>query len=149
MGLAVDVIGAKHEFIRDGLDALAVHAHDAVGFRAYRRRAPRLLEVSRNPALARFLLAAAESRLERYPSETEVWVDHWIGRRFCLWIDGVRRLAPDLLRNETPLRSRAVRLVTVLVNLCVAEAKLLEEVLVDGGGSPPLGRCVLSYELDI
>jgi hypothetical protein len=34
------------------------------------RRVP---EVSRNPALAPFLLAAAESRLERYPSETEVW----------------------------------------------------------------------------
>ena len=34
------------------------------------RRVP---EVSRNPALAPLLLAAAESRLQRYPSETEVW----------------------------------------------------------------------------
>jgi hypothetical protein len=95
-----------------------------------------LLEVSPDRAHAAFLLAAAESWLQRYPSEIEFWVDHGIGRRFCLWIDGVRQSAPDLVRNETPLRSRIIRLVAALVNLGVAEAKHLEEALVDDGGSP-------------
>jgi hypothetical protein len=89
------------------------------------------MEVSPKATHASFLVAAAESWLERYASESEFWVEHGIGRRVCLWIETVRQEAPALLGNESALRSTAIRLVAGLVNLGVAEAKHLEEALAD------------------
>jgi hypothetical protein len=88
-----------------------------------------LMEVSPNPAHAAFLLAAAESWLERYHSETEFWVDHGIGRRICLWIEALRREASSQLTSEGRLKARTIRIIAALVSLGVPEAKQLEEEL--------------------
>jgi len=87
-----------------------------------------LMEVAPKGAHAPFLIAAAESWLERFHSESEFWVDHGIGRRVCLWIEAVCR-EPSCQLTGDPLRARTVRLIAALVNLGVAEAKQLEEAL--------------------
>lgn len=93
-----------------------------------------LLEVSTKSAHLPFLVTAAKAWMESYPQETEFWVGYGIGRRFCLLIEQVRLAEPALFNINEAVRSDLDRLLPSLVNLGVAEATRLEELLAEGSG---------------
>jgi len=90
-----------------------------------------LLEVSPRVAHIPYLVGAAKTWLESYTADTAFWVDHGIGRRVCEWIKIARLQKPSLLASDDALRADVDRVLAALVNLGVAEAKLLEEALAE------------------
>lgn len=93
-----------------------------------------LLEVSIKSTHLPFIVTAAKAWMGSYPKETEFWVDYGIGRRFCLLIEQVRLAEPALFNINEAVRSDLDRLLASLVNLGVAEATRLEELLAEGSG---------------
>ncbi len=85
-----------------------------------------LFEASPSSTHLPFIVAAAETWLAGYHQDSEFWVDHDIGRRVCVWIEGVRRQEPVFLDTDKLLRVDVDPLLAALVSLGVAEAKRLE-----------------------
>ena len=79
-----------------------------------------------------FIVAAALAWLRSYPDDTFFWIDHDIGRRVCVWIEGVWRGEPALLDPKQVLRIDVDRLLAALISLGVADARRLEEALAIG-----------------
>ena len=88
-----------------------------------------LLEVSPRPAHLLFLIVAVKAWVDSYPDDTQLWVDHGIGRRVCLWIENIRSQDPSALREGVPLRSDLDRIIAALVRLGVPDARRLEQLL--------------------
>ncbi|NGZ96714.1 MAG: hypothetical protein CV089_11430 [Nitrospira sp. WS110] len=93
-----------------------------------------LLEVSPQSTHLSFLVAAATVWLSSYPDVSEFWVAHGIGRRVCTLIEQIQKLEPAMLDKIGTIRSDLDRALAVLVNLGVAEARRLEELLSKGAG---------------
>jgi len=88
-----------------------------------------LLEAAPRPELLDMLVAAGSAWIETYPDFRQLWIDHGVGRRWCLLIDAIRARSPASVCNSAPLRSNIDSLVAALVALGVAEATRLEEEL--------------------
>jgi hypothetical protein len=93
-----------------------------------------LIEVAPKPSHLPFIVAAATAWLRSYPDDTFFWIDHGIGHRVCVWIEGVWRGEPALLDPKQALRLDVDRLLAALTSLGVADAKRLEEALAVGSG---------------
>ena len=63
-----------------------------------------LFEVAPAPNQVPALIRAASAWYAAFPRETELWVDHRIGQRFCNLIDATRADTGDLLDPGQPLR---------------------------------------------
>lgn len=88
-----------------------------------------LLEVAPKPAHLAFALAAGKAWVASYPGDTDFWIDHGIGRRFCLWLDNLRRQAPALFAADAALRADMDQILAALVSAGVPEAGRLETEL--------------------
>jgi hypothetical protein len=75
------------------------------------------------------LIRAACAWYAAFPTETELWVDHRIGERFCKLVDATRTDAGALLDTGQPLRRSLDELLAGLVSLGVPAAARLEEAL--------------------
>lgn len=90
-----------------------------------------LLEVSSAPSLLPIAVAGGEAWIASYGDDTNFWVEHGIGRRFCEWIDRVRQASREALAADKPERRAISGVLAVLVRLGVAEARVLETALSD------------------
>jgi len=88
-----------------------------------------LLEVSPRPAHLPLIFAAAQSWLAAHPDDGEFWVGQAIGRRVCLVIEAILRLAPNSFAPDQPARREIDDALGKLIRLGIAEAHRLEEAL--------------------
>jgi hypothetical protein len=88
-----------------------------------------LLEVSPRPAHLPLTCAAAKSWLAAHPGDKEFWIDQAIGRRVCLVIEAIMRLAPNSFLPDQPARREIDEVLGKLIRLGVAEAHRLEKAL--------------------
>jgi hypothetical protein len=88
-----------------------------------------LFEVAPSAEQLPALIRAACAWYAAFPAETELWVDHRIGERFCKLVDGTRPDAGALLDAGQPLRRILDHLLAGLVSLGVAAAARLERAL--------------------
>jgi hypothetical protein len=88
-----------------------------------------LLEISPRPSLIPLIMAGAKAWLRSYADDTNFWIDHDIGRRFCEWIDHIRSIAPEYLPPTKVERQDIDRILAALVELGLPEARQLESAL--------------------
>jgi hypothetical protein len=88
-----------------------------------------LLEVSPRRAHVAFSIDVSHAWLQAYPSETNFWVDHGIGRRLCNVIDQATRADRSIVNSDAQRRSRLDVLLVALVRLGIAEASILETAI--------------------
>ena len=88
-----------------------------------------LLEISAQPSLLPLLMAGGKSWLRSYPDDTVLWVEHGIGRRFCVWVDRIRNSTPEALETGKPERQDIDATLAALIRLGIPEARQLETAL--------------------
>ena len=88
-----------------------------------------LLEVSPRAEQLGVLVEAGSALLEVYPEFRQLWIDHGVGRRWCLLMEAIRARSPTSFSNSTLLRPAIDTLVAALIALGVPEATRLEEEL--------------------
>ena len=88
-----------------------------------------LLEVAPRAEQLDVLVGAGSAWIEAYPDFRQLWIDHGVGRRWCLLMEAIRARSPTSFSNSTPLRPAIDTLVASLVALGVPEATRLEEEL--------------------
>ena len=85
-----------------------------------------LFEVSPRGEHLPLLLAGAKAWLEHMPENTEFWIDHSVGRRFCALVGAIREQDAALFTPGTLQRRDLDFLLAALVRVGVAEASQLE-----------------------
>lgn len=90
-----------------------------------------LLEVAPRSEQLEVLVAAGCAWLEAYPDFRQLWLDHGVGRRWCLLMAAIRTRSPASFSHSAPLRSTIDSVVAALIALGVPEATRLEEELAD------------------
>lgn len=88
-----------------------------------------LLEVAPRAEQLEVMVTAGSAWIEAYPNFQKLWVDHGVGRRWCLLIEAIRDCSPASVSHHAPLRSTIDGLVAALIALGVPEATRLEEEL--------------------
>ncbi len=88
-----------------------------------------LLEVAPRAEQLEVLVTAGSAWIEVYPDFRKLWLDHGVGRRWCLLIEAIRVCSPASVSHNAPLRSTIDGLVAALIALGVPEATRLEEEL--------------------
>lgn len=88
-----------------------------------------LLEVAPRAEMLDVLVAAGSVWIEAYPDFRQLWIDHGVGRRWCLLMEAIRVRSPVSVSHSAPLRLTIDSLVAALVALGVPEATRLEEEL--------------------
>lgn len=86
-----------------------------------------LLEVAPRAEQLDILVEAGSVWIEAYPDFRQLWIDHGVGRRWCLLIEAIRARNPTSFSNNAPLRPAIDTLVASLIALGVTEATRLEE----------------------
>jgi len=75
------------------------------------------------------LVGAGSGWIEAYPDFRQLWIDHGVGRRWCLLMEAIRARSPTSFSNSAPLRPAIDTLVASLIALGVPEATRLEDEL--------------------
>jgi hypothetical protein len=88
-----------------------------------------LLEVTPRAEQLQVLVTAGSAWIEAYPDFRQLWLDHGVGRRWCLLVEAIRIRSPASFSHSAPLRSTIDSLVAALISLGVPEATRLEEEL--------------------
>jgi hypothetical protein len=88
-----------------------------------------LLEVAPRAEQLDVLVGAGSAWIEAYPDFRQLWIDHGVGRRWCLLMEAIRARSPTSFSNSAPLRPAIDTLVASLIALGVPEATRLEEEL--------------------
>ena len=88
-----------------------------------------LLEVAPRAEQLDLLVGAGSVWIEAYPDFRQLWIDHGVGRRWCLLMEAIRAHSPTSFSNSAPLRPAIDTLVASLIALGVPEATRLEEEL--------------------
>lgn len=88
-----------------------------------------LLEVAPRAEQLDVLVQAGSAWIEVYPDFRQLWIDHGVGRRWCLLIEAIRARSPTSFSNGVPLRPVNDTIVASLIALGVPEATCLEEEL--------------------
>lgn len=88
-----------------------------------------LLEVAPRAEQLDALVRAGSAWIEAYPDFRQLWIDHGVGRRWCLLIEAIRAHSPTSFSNSAPQRPAIDTLVASLIALGVPEATRLEEAL--------------------
>ncbi len=85
-----------------------------------------LFEVSPRREHLSLLLAGAKAWLGHMPENTEFWIDHGAGRRFCALVSAIRQQESAMFIAGTPHRRDLDFLLAALVRIGVSEASELE-----------------------
>lgn len=88
-----------------------------------------LLEVAPRAEQLDVLVEAGGAWIEAYPDFRQLWIDHGVGRRWCLVVEGIRAHSPASFSKIAPQRPAIDNLVASLIALGVPEATWLEEEL--------------------
>lgn len=88
-----------------------------------------LLEVAPRTEQLDVLVGAGSAWIEAYPDFQQLWIDHGVGRRWCLLMEAIRARSPTSFSSNASLRHAIDNLVASLVALGVPEATRLEEEL--------------------
>ncbi len=88
-----------------------------------------LLEVAPRAEQLDVLVGAGSAWIEAYPDFRQLWIDHGVGRRWCLLMESIRARSPTSFCNSASLRPAIDTLVASLIALGVPEATRLEEEL--------------------
>lgn len=88
-----------------------------------------LLEVAPRAEHLDVLVAAGAAWLDAFPDFRQLWIDHGVGRRWCLAVDAIRARSPESLGHSSLRRPSIDNVVAALVALGVPEASRLEEDL--------------------
>ena len=88
-----------------------------------------LLEVAPRAELLGVLTTAGTTWLDAYPDFRQLWVDHGVGRRWCLIVDAIRARSPESISHSSLCRQVIDDVIAALVALGVPEASRLEEAL--------------------
>ncbi|KFX71095.1 hypothetical protein TMS3_0103905 [Pseudomonas taeanensis MS-3] len=88
-----------------------------------------LFEVAPRAEQLDVLVGAGSVWIEAYPDFRPLWIDHGVGRRWCLLIEAIRECSPASVSHHAPLRSTIDHIVAALIALGVPEATRLEEEL--------------------
>lgn len=88
-----------------------------------------LLEVAPRAEQLGVLVGAGGAWIKAYPDFRQLWIDHGVGRRWCLLIEAIRARSPTSFSNGAPLRPAIDTVVASLIALGVPEATRLEEEL--------------------
>jgi hypothetical protein len=88
-----------------------------------------LIEVAPRTAHAAFLLASAQTWLERQPTNTPLWVDCGVGARVARFVETIVGMDPALRISVHPLRPQIDTVLARLVQIGVAEAHRVEALL--------------------
>ncbi len=88
-----------------------------------------LLEVAPRTEQLDVLVVAGSAWIEAYPDFRQLWIDHGVGRRWCLLMEAIRARTLTSFSNSAPLRPAIDTLVASLIALGVPEATRLEEEL--------------------
>ena len=88
-----------------------------------------LLEVAPRAEQLDVLVGAGSVWIEAYPDFRQLWIDHGVGRRWCLLMEAIRARSQTSFSNSAPLRPAIDTLVASLIALGVPEATRLEEEL--------------------
>ncbi len=89
-----------------------------------------LLEVAPRAEQLDVLVGAGSVWIEAYPDFRQLWIDHGVGRRWCLLMEAIRGGSPTSFSKRAPLRPAIDTLVASLIALGVPEATRLEEELI-------------------
>ncbi|MDC7690375.1 hypothetical protein [Vogesella indigofera] len=88
-----------------------------------------LLEVAPRAEQLDVLVGAGSAWIEAYPDFRQLWIDHGVGRRWCLLMEAILARSPISFSHSAPLRPAIDTLVASLIALGVPEATRLEEEL--------------------
>jgi hypothetical protein len=88
-----------------------------------------LLEVAPRAELLDILGAAGTTWLDAYPDFRQLWIDHGVGRRWCLLIEAIRARSPESIGPTALCRQVIDDVIAALVAIGVPEATRLEEAL--------------------
>lgn len=88
-----------------------------------------LLEVAPREEQLEVLVRAGNVWIEAYPDFRQLWIDHGVGRRWCLLVEAIRACSSTSFSDSAPLRPAIDTLVASLIALGVPEATRLEEEL--------------------
>ncbi|WP_232222714.1 ATP-binding protein [Limnobacter sp. MED105] len=88
-----------------------------------------LLEVAPRAEQLDVIVGAGRAWIEAYPDFRQLWIDHGVGRRWCLLMEAIRALSPTSFSNRASLRPAIDTLVASLIALGIPEATRLEEEL--------------------
>lgn len=88
-----------------------------------------LLKIAPRAEQLDVLVGAGSAWIEAYPDFQQLWIDHGVGRRWCLLMEAIRARSPASLSNSAPLRPVIDTLAASLIALGVPEATRLEEEL--------------------
>jgi hypothetical protein len=88
-----------------------------------------LLEVAPRVEQLDVLVGAGSAWIEAFPDFRQLWIDHGVGRRWCLLMEAIRARSPASFSHSAPLRSTVDGVVAALISLGVPEAAALEEEL--------------------
>jgi hypothetical protein len=72
------------------------------------------------------LVEAGSVWVKAYPDFRQLWIDHGVGRRWCLLMEAIRASSPTSFGNSAPLRRSIDTIVASLIALGVPEATRLE-----------------------
>jgi hypothetical protein len=92
-----------------------------------------MLEVSKKPEHARFFLSSALTWLRRQSGNARLWVDGGLGARLARWLESVTTSDTSLRATTHPLRAQIDDVLARLVQMGVAEAHRVEQVLANNG----------------
>lgn len=88
-----------------------------------------LLEVAPKPSHFQFVLSVAKAWMAVFPGSTDFWVEQQIGLRLCEWFEFVRQDLSREIEVNQQLRVDFEHLLAGMISLGVAEARTLEETL--------------------
>ncbi len=88
-----------------------------------------LLEVAPRVDQLDVLVEAGGAWIKAYPDFRQLWIDHGVGRRWCLVMEAIRAHSPASFNKIAPQRPAIDTLVASLIALGVPEATWLEEEL--------------------
>lgn len=88
-----------------------------------------LLEVAPRAEQLDVLVAAGTALIDAYPDFRQLWIDHGVGRRWCLVMEAIRARNPESVGHSAFHRPVIDSIVAALVALGAPEASRLEEEL--------------------
>lgn len=87
------------------------------------------IEKMPDASLMPMLAAGGKAWIAAFPGDTDLWIEHGIGRRVCAWLGGLHASSPDEFDPRRPIREEIDSLLSALVRAGVPEARQLESKL--------------------
>ena len=88
-----------------------------------------LLEVSPRESLLPFFTSAVTCWLNAHEQDVDYWMQHGIAERVCSWLRKLHDIAPLTVGSAQPMRADIERILSLMVQFGLADARQLERLL--------------------